>query len=90
MNPILVVFLIIVLILCILIIIKKHSDSKGFDERQLLLRGNAYKYAFSALILFEAFYAIALLLIGHPLMVEVKSAFGNNFYGDIKKFPKEK
>lgn len=27
------------------------------------------------------------LLIGHPLMVEVKSAFGNNFYGDIKKFP---
>ena len=26
-------------------------------------------------------------LIGHPLMVEVKSAFGNNFYGDIKKFP---
>lgn len=26
-------------------------------------------------------------LIGHPLMVEVKSAFGNNYYGDIKKFP---
>lgn len=26
-------------------------------------------------------------LIGHPLMVEVKSAFGNSFYGDIKKFP---
>lgn len=29
-------------------------------------------------------------LIGHPLMVEVKSAFGNNFYGDIKKFPQGK
>ena len=29
-------------------------------------------------------------LIGHPLMVEVKSAFGNNYYGDIKKFPKKK
>lgn len=26
-------------------------------------------------------------LIGHPLMVEVKSAFGTNFYGDIKAFP---
>lgn len=26
-------------------------------------------------------------LIGHPLMVEVKAAFGTNFYGDIKKFP---
>lgn len=26
-------------------------------------------------------------LIGHPLMVEVKSAFGSNYYGDIKKFP---
>lgn len=29
-------------------------------------------------------------LIGHPLMVEVKSAFGSNFYGDIKKFPIKK
>lgn len=29
-------------------------------------------------------------LIGHPLMVEVKSAFGNNYYGDIKKFPVKK
>lgn len=29
-------------------------------------------------------------LIGHPLMVEVKSAFGTHLYGDIKKFPKEK
>lgn len=29
-------------------------------------------------------------LIGHPLMVEVKSAFGSNFYGDIKKFPTPK
>lgn len=29
-------------------------------------------------------------LIGHPLMVEVKSAFGNCLYGDIKKFPKAK
>ena len=29
-------------------------------------------------------------LIGHPLMVEVKSAFGSNYYGDIKKFPKRK
>jgi len=29
-------------------------------------------------------------LIGHPLMVEVKSAFGNNYYGDIKKFPNKK
>ena len=28
-------------------------------------------------------------LIGHPLMVEVKSAFGNNYYGDIKKFPRK-
>lgn len=26
-------------------------------------------------------------LIGHSLMVEVKSAFGSNYYGDIKKFP---
>lgn len=29
-------------------------------------------------------------LIGHPLMVEVKSAFGTNYYGDIKKFPARK
>lgn len=29
-------------------------------------------------------------LIGHPLMVEVKSAFGSNYYGDIKKFPARK
>lgn len=28
-------------------------------------------------------------LIGHPLMVEVKTAFGTHFYGDIKKFPKK-
>lgn len=28
-------------------------------------------------------------LIGHPLMVEVKSAFGSNYYGDIKAFPKK-
>ena len=29
-------------------------------------------------------------LIGHPLMVEVKSAFGTNYYGDIKAFPRAK
>lgn len=29
-------------------------------------------------------------LIGHALMVEVKAAFGTNYYGDIKKFPKKK
>lgn len=29
-------------------------------------------------------------LVGHPLMVEVKSAFGNNYYGDIKAFPKKR
>lgn len=29
-------------------------------------------------------------LIGHPLMVEVKTAFGTNYYGDIKAFPKKK
>ena len=29
-------------------------------------------------------------LIGHPLIVEVKSAFGNNYYGDIKKFSAKK
>lgn len=29
-------------------------------------------------------------LIGHPLMVEVRSAFGNHYYGDIKKFPQRK
>lgn len=29
-------------------------------------------------------------LIGHPLMVEVKAAFGTNYYGDIKKFPAKK
>ena len=29
-------------------------------------------------------------LIGHPLMVEVKAAFGTNYYGDIKKFPTKK
>lgn len=29
-------------------------------------------------------------LVGHPLMVEVKSAFGSNYYGDIKKFPQRK
>lgn len=29
-------------------------------------------------------------LIGHPLMVEVKSAFGTNYYGDVKKFPARK
>lgn len=28
-------------------------------------------------------------LIGHPLMVEVKAAFGTNYYGDIKAFPKK-
>lgn len=29
-------------------------------------------------------------LIGHPLMVEVKSVFGNSYYGDMKKFAKGK
>lgn len=28
-------------------------------------------------------------LIGHTLMVEVKSAFGSNYWGDIKRFPKK-
>jgi len=31
----------------------------------------------------------AYTLVGHPLMVEVKSAFGTHLYGDIKKFPKK-
>lgn len=29
-------------------------------------------------------------LIGHPLMVEVKAAFGSSYWGDIKKFPERK
>ena len=29
-------------------------------------------------------------LIGHELMVEVKAAFGETLYGDIKKFPQKK
>lgn len=29
-------------------------------------------------------------LIGHPIMVEVKAAFGTSLYGDIKKFPRKK
>lgn len=29
-------------------------------------------------------------LIGHEIMVEVKKAFGTNFWGDIKPFPKKK
>ena len=29
-------------------------------------------------------------LIGHPIIVEVKKAFGKNYWGDIKKFPKKK
>lgn len=29
-------------------------------------------------------------LIGHDLIVEVRSAFGKNFWGDIKPFPKKK
>ncbi len=28
-------------------------------------------------------------LIGHPIMVECKCAFGSAYYGDIKKFPKK-
>lgn len=28
-------------------------------------------------------------LIGHPLIVEVKAAFGKFYYGDIKRFPKK-
>ena len=26
-------------------------------------------------------------LVGHPIMVEVKSAFGDHYYGEIKQFP---
>lgn len=29
-------------------------------------------------------------LVGHPIIVEVKKAFGTALYGDIKKFPKKK
>lgn len=29
-------------------------------------------------------------LIGHPIMVECKTCFGTNWYGDIKRFPKKK
>lgn len=29
-------------------------------------------------------------IIGHQIIVEVKSAFGKHFYGDIKPFPKKK
>lgn len=29
-------------------------------------------------------------LIGKPIMVECKCAFGNSYYGDIKKFPRKK
>lgn len=28
-------------------------------------------------------------LVGHPLMVEVKTAFGTNLWGDIKRFPQK-
>lgn len=43
---------------------------------------------------FETKYLVpveeAQTLIGHPLMVEVKTAFGTNYYGEIKAFPRKK
>ena len=74
LHPVLVIILIIILVLLVLVVVRKRSDDRNFDERQLQLRGNAYKYAFFALLLFEAFYAIALLFVGRPLMADGVSA----------------
>ncbi len=41
-------------------------------------------------ILFYDIEVFRFALIGHPIMVEVKSAFGTSLYGDIKKFPRKK
>lgn len=48
----------------------------------------------SVLAKFEEKYGVPIekadTLFGHDLMVEVKTAFGSHYYGDIKKFPSKK
>lgn len=70
MNLFLPFALILVVVFFVSLIKIKSSREKEFDERELQIRGNAYRYAYSALILFHAFYVILLLVVGRPMMAD--------------------
>ncbi|MBO5565253.1 MAG: hypothetical protein J5935_06535 [Lachnospiraceae bacterium] len=65
--PLLVIFLVVI---AVLIGKHKYSVEKKFDEREQVVRGQAYRYAFTAMIIFEAAHIILLLILGRPMMAD--------------------
>ena len=79
MNPAFITFILIAAVLFIIALInkKRQVQDREYDERERLVRGEAYRYAFTAIVLFAAFHIFALLLLGHPLMADgVSSLLG--------------
>ena len=79
MKPTFIIFILIFAVIMVLALIRKkqHSQDREYDERERLVRGEAYRYAFTAIVLFAAFHVFALLLLGHPLMADgVSSLLG--------------
>ena len=81
MNPVIAVSAVFAIALLLRGLSHKYRRSSDYDERQQLVRGNGYRCAFSAMILFEAFYAILLLFLDRPLMADGVSALCAVFIG---------
>ena len=79
MNPALIVFFLILIVILLVSLIgrKRRAMERDYDEREQLVRGRAYARAFAAFLLFEGGHILALLFYGRPLMADgVSSLLG--------------
>ena len=60
---------------------KRHSQDREYDEREQQVRGEAYRNAFTAILLFVCFHVLALVFLGHPPMADGVSSLFSFFLG---------
>ena len=70
MNSLLPILFLLVLVGVVLFFKSRYSIEKNFDEREQIVRGQAYRYAYTAIIIFEAFHVILLLFMNRPVMAD--------------------
>lgn len=75
----------IVLMLLIVIVLRvsarKDPAAHQYDERQLWIRGNAYRAAFMTVCGFHALYAVIVTVAGRPFMADGVSGAAGLFLG---------
>ncbi len=77
-----IIFILIILVVPVLFTSKlRKNQTPKYDERQELVRGKAYKYAFFAMLIFGAIYMYSSLFIGSELLLASVAIMIDMFVG---------